>query len=171
MTLASLIEKFEEANQGKARKTRQTNGSIIKIFKETWKHGLNIHVSQIRSSQLNGWLASQKSRLKNSTYNRYAAFLKQLFDIALADKAIAKDENPYNGVKTKWKRPQKPERNIPTSAQFEAIVASIRSQQFSHSAKETADFVEFLGRAGLGQAEARSLTWGDLEWAEQRLNV
>src|SRR5262245_35935674 len=50
MTLAALLEKFKEANQGKARKTKQTNESIITRFKATWSHGLGIRVSQIRSS-------------------------------------------------------------------------------------------------------------------------
>src|SRR5437763_10106695 len=39
MTLAALLQKFKEAHQGKAKKTRQTNDSVIKRFEETWKHG------------------------------------------------------------------------------------------------------------------------------------
>jgi len=171
MTLAVLIEKFKEANQGKARKTKQTNESIINRFKATWSHGLGIRVSQIRTSQLNTWLAAHESRLKNSSYNRYTAFLRQLFEIAVADRVIAANQNPYNGVKTKWKRPQKPQRNVPTEEQFQRIVESIRSQRLSDSAEGTADFVEFLGRAGLGQAEASSLTWADIDWNESQIAI
>src|SRR5437667_12758677 len=40
MTLAALLQKFKEAHQGKAKKTRQTNDSVIKRLEETWKHGL-----------------------------------------------------------------------------------------------------------------------------------
>ncbi len=171
MTLAVLLEKFKEANQGKARKTKQTNESIINRFKATWSHGLGIRVSQIRTSQLNTWLAAHESRLKNSSYNRYTAFLRQLFEIAVADRVIAANQNPYNGVKTKWKRPQKPQRNVPTEEQFQRIVESIRSQRLSDSAEGTADFVEFLGRAGLGQAEASSLTWADIDWNESQIAI
>src|SRR5947209_4636010 len=60
MTLAVLLEKFKEANQGKARKTQQTNESIISRFKATWPHGFGIRVSQIRTSQLNAWLATHE---------------------------------------------------------------------------------------------------------------
>ena len=31
-------------------------------------------------------------------------------------------------------------------------------------------FVEFLGLAGVGQAEAASLKWGDIEWENQRIH-
>ena len=171
MTLATLLEKFREANQGKARKTKQTNESIISRFKATWLHGLGVRVSQIRTSQLNAWLAAHESRLKNSSYNRYAAFLGQLLDIAVGDRVIAANQNPYDGIKTKWKRPQKPQRNVPTEEQFRNIIESIRTQRFSDSAGDTADFVEFLGRAGLGQAEASSLTWADIDWNESRIAI
>jgi len=171
MTLGALFEKFKEANQGKARKTQQTNASIISRFKDSWPHGFGIRVSQVRRSQLNAWLATHEARLKNSSYNRYAAFLRQVFDVAVADRVIPANQNPYNGVKTKWKRPQKPQRNVPTDEQFEKIVESIRAQRFSDSADDTADFAEFLGRAGLGQAEASSLTWADIDWNESRIAI
>jgi integrase len=109
--------------------------------------------------------------LKNSSYNRYAAFVRQLFDIAVGDRVIAANQNPYNGIKTKWKRPQKPHRNVPTEEQFRNIIDSIRTQRFSDSAGDTAAFVEFLGRAGLGQAEASSLTWADIDWNESKIAI
>jgi integrase len=36
---------------------------------------------------------------------------------------------------------------------------------------KSADFVEFLGLAGLGQAEAAALTWGDVDWKRKRMNI
>jgi len=70
-----------------------------------------------------------------------------------------------------WKKPQTVKRQIPTVAQFEAIVADIRSQECSSYAQVTDDFVEFLGLAGLGQAEASALTWGDIDWQRHQINV
>jgi integrase len=58
----------------------------------------------------------------------------------------------------------------PTLEQFETIVESIRAQAFNRSADESADFAEFLGLAGVGQAEASSLKYGDIDWALGRLN-
>src|ERR1039457_1760097 len=75
-------------------------------------------------------------------------------DIEVRDRIIA--ESPFSTIQTSWKRPQEPIRLVPTADQFKAIVNSIRSQRFTAHANQTADFVEFLGLAGLGQAEAAS---------------
>ena len=40
----------------------------------------------------------------------------------------------------------------------------IRNQRFSDRAEPSANFVEFNGRAGLGQAETSSLSWGDVDF-------
>jgi integrase len=92
-----------------------------------------------------------------------------MFDIAVRDRIIA--ESPFAGVRTSWKRPQEPIRLVPTADQFNAIVNSIRSQRFTAHANQTADFVEFLGLAGLGQAEASSLTWDDVDLKKNRLSI
>jgi len=78
---------------------------------------------------------------------------------------------PFEGVKTRWKKPQKPKRFVPTQEQFQAIVADIRAQKYNAEAEDSADFVEFLGSAGLGQAEASSLTWGDVDWTLNYLHI
>jgi integrase len=168
-TLATLLDKFTLAYSGKASKTVATNASIIKRFKETWTHGLDIRVSKVKPSHLDEWLAVNSGDWKHSTYNRYAMFFGQLFAIAKADKMIV--ESPFDGVKTRWKKPQKPQRFVPTQEQFQAIVNDIRAQKFNAEAEDSADFVEFLGLAGLGQAEAGSLTWGDVDWVKGVLRI
>lgn len=168
-TLKQLLEKFAKANQGKADKTQATNASIIRIFRETWGYDLNMRVGDIRASHLNEWLAIHEKRLKHTSYNRYAGFLKQLFAIAVADRIIA--ESPFESVATRWKKPQTPLRMVPTVEQFEQIIAFVRNQKFNAHAKETADFLEFLGLAGVGQAEASSLTWGDVDWKKQQIHI
>jgi integrase len=168
-TLSSLLDKFVAINQGKPTKTKATNSAIINVFRKSWPHGIDLRVSEIKPSHLNEWLAQHESRLKNTTYNRYCGFLKQLFEIAVGDRIVA--DSPVAGIKTKWKKPQKPIRNVPTQEQFEAIVADIRSQKYNAEANNTADFVAFLGLAGLGQAEAGALTWGDVDFARQRLII
>jgi site-specific recombinase XerD len=160
LTLRELVAKFQKAHQGKAAKTRATEASIIRKLEETWPHDLDMRVGDVRASHLNEWLALHEKRLKHTSYNRYAGFLKQLFVIAVDDRVIA--ESPAEKLKTPWKKPQAPHRHVPTVKQFEAIVADIRNQPYSDTAEETGDFVEFLGLAGVGQAEAAGLTWGDI---------
>ena len=168
-TFRELIAIFQATNRGKSASTQTTHRSIIKRLNRTWRLGLDIEVREIRPSHLDEWLALQEARLKNTSYNRYAGCLKQMFDIAVNDRIIAK--SPFANVTTAWKRPQTPVRLVPTADQFQAIVASIRGQRFTDHAEDSADFVEFLGLAGLGQAEASSLRWGDIDWTNDRFSV
>lgn len=168
-TLRQLVAKFEESNRGFAKNTQVTTNAIIKSFRKWLGGDFNMEVRQIRPSQLDEWLAEQEPRLRNTTYNRYAGFLKQLFALAVKDRIIP--ESPAKALRTPWKRPQQPLRQIPTIEQFEKIVESIRTQPFNDHAQDTADFVEFLGLAGLGQAEAASLVWGDIEWKRNRMRI
>ncbi|MDB6122361.1 MAG: hypothetical protein JWQ71_1354 [Pedosphaera sp.] len=62
-------------------------------------------------------------------------------------------------------------RNVPTLEQFRAIVTDVRSQKFNRDAKDSADFLEFLGLAGLGQAEASALIVDDVDWGRERLRI
>jgi integrase len=166
-TLRELVDKFVAANQGKSLKTQATNTSIIAELCRSWPGKIDIEVRNIKPSHLEQWLALHEGRLKNTTYNRYAGVLRHMFDIAVRDHIIA--ESPFAGVKTKWKKPQEPIRLTPTEDQFRTIVESIRSQRYTDHADASADFIEFLGLAGLGQAEAASLTWGDVDLKNNRL--
>lgn len=168
-TIGQLIQRFLVVTGGMAHNTHVTNNAIITRFLTWWPHGKDYQVRLIRPSSLDEWLALQEPRLRNVSYNRYAGFLKQLFDIAVKDRIIS--ESPAKSLRVPWKKPQVPVRRIPTVEEFERIVESIRSQRFSDHAQDTADFVEFLGLAGLGQAEASSLTWGDVDWTNNRLHI
>ena len=168
-TLPELIQKFVAANQGKSSKTQATDASIIAELKRSWPGGIQMEVRNIKPSHLDEWLALQEQRLKHTSYNRYTSLLRQLLDIAVRDRIIA--ESPFNEVTRKWKHPQEPIRLTPTEDQFQAIVQSIRSQRFTDHAEDTSNFVEFLGLAGLGQAEASSMTWGDVDFKHERLSV
>jgi hypothetical protein len=50
----------------------------------------------------------------------------------------------------------------PSLDEFRAIVTSIREQKYADTAEESADFIESLGLAGLGQAETSGLTWANV---------
>ena len=147
-TLGELIGRYLVVTGSMSESSRVTDQSIIKKFLAWWSHGRDYQVRSIRPSMLDEWLAHEEPRLRNVTYNRYAGFLKQLFDIAVKDRIIP--ESPAKLLRQGWKKPQTVKRQVPSVAQFEAIVADIRGQRFSDHAEHTADFVEFLGLAGLG---------------------
>jgi integrase len=165
-TLRQLIDKLLASRAGLAPKTVETETWLADTLRKTWDNDLDIQVSQIRPSMLNTWLAKHESRLKNSSYNAFTGFLNKLFELAVGDKMISKSENPYDGIRKPWKSPRKTakKRLVPTDEQFAALVASIRNETQNFYAQESANFIEFMGLAGLGQAEASSLTWGDVLW-------
>ena len=167
MTLKQLHQRFIAISQGKSDSTLCIIKGIIREFENWWPYGPNPEVRNIRPSHLEEWLALHERRLKNTSYNRYAGVLKQVFELAVNDRIIA--ESPFERVRTRWKKPQTPIRRVPTLDQFQAIVDDARSESRNRHAKESADFIEFLGLAGVGQAEASSLTWGDVDFAKGRI--
>ena len=168
-TFAELIRKFSSAREGKSQQTKRTDASILKALKESWPLSLQAQVSEIRPSHIEEWLAKHEGRLKNTTFNRYASVLRQMFEIAVNDRIIA--DSPFTAVKTQWKKPQKPIRHIPTQEQFAQIVADIRNQKLNADAKESADFIEFMGSAGLGQAEIASIKIGRIDMMAERIAI
>lgn len=69
----------------------------------------------------------------------------------------------------KYIKRQKPIRLTPTWEEFKGIISDVRAQVFNADAKDSSDFLEFLGLAGLGQAEARSLTRADVDLESRRI--
>jgi len=168
-TLEQLLDKFAATRSGMSKSTRDTEAGIVKKLKAGWQYGLGLRVSQIRPSMLDEWLANEEPGLKSTSYNRYTLFLKQLFDFAVKDRIVA--ESPFYRLRKSWKKPERPRRLVPTEEQFSKILQSIRSETRNVLAEESADFIEFMGLAGLGQAEASSLTWGDIDWEKEVLAV
>jgi len=76
MTLHALLDIYEATLAKYEDKTRRTRLSILKRFKETWNHGLDIHVKAITPLQVELWLSGEKARLKNPSYNEYIRFVR-----------------------------------------------------------------------------------------------
>src|SRR5256886_15214802 len=91
-----------------------------------------------------------------------------MFALAVRERIIAASPAQH----LKYLKRETPIRKTPTFEQFQAIVESIRSQKFNgHNADESADFVEFIGLAGLGQAEASNLEWSDVSFEREQITT
>ena len=88
-----------------------------------------------------------------------------MFELAVRDRIIAASPAAH----LRYAKREKPIRPTPTYEQFKAIIADVRAQPFNADAQDSADFLEFLGLAGLGQAEAGSLTRADIDFDAGRL--
>lgn len=165
-TLSELAKSLVAINQGKAYNSRYIIRSVVEELQEFLRgKGLgDPQVRNIRTSHLEEWLANQERRLKNSSYNRYTGVIKQLFSLAVRDRILA--ESPFDKVRVRWKKPQTTKRLVPTIQQFEAIIKEVRAAPFTNHGPSSGDFLEFLGLAGVGQAEAASLTWGDVNMGQ-----
>jgi integrase len=93
--------------------------------------------------------------------------IRTALEMALKDRIIA--ENPAAGLK--YRKRSRPIRLTPTFEQFKAIVADIRGQRFNWEAQQSGDFIEFIGLAGLGQAEVSALTRAHVDLSAGRIIV
>ena len=139
MTLAALLQLYEQSIKGLGEHT--TRRSILKAFKESWRHGLEMQVGAVTKGQLRIWLSEQRVRLKNSSFNEYLRFIRHLFLIALDHKVIG--DSPV--AEFKQVKVEKPIRPTPTWEQFLEIVDDIRKQKFNAHANDSANLVDFMG--------------------------
>ena len=158
LTLRELCDQFLKTVQHQKPKTLERKAHIVGRIKRDWPTGSNSQVSKIKPTDVQLWLACYN--LGPVSRNLHLAGLKQILKMAVADGVISRSP-AENIAQVKLSSPI---RETPTFDEFKAIVADIRNQRFSNGAQESADFVEFLGLAGLGQAEATSLRWSDIDW-------
>jgi integrase len=164
LKLEALLQNFLTARAGKAPKTRATESGFASILRKTFPLGTSVAVRKIKMSDLLKWLSNEAAARawRARTFNRARLFLRQLFDLAIADGVLAEALNPFKSKLVRPRRPEKVIRNIPTLEQFEAIIQNVRAQRDNPDHEESANFLSFLGLAGIGQAEAADLRWRDV---------
>ena len=165
ITLAKLCDQYLATVQHQKTKTIERKTLIVRRIKSDWPTGSLTQVGKIKPTDIKLWLARYK--FGPVSRNHHLALLKKILQSAVEDGIII--ASPASGIKPD--KLSKPIRKTPTFDEFKAIVASIREQQYSDTAEESADFVEFLGLAGLGNAEAAALTWGDIDWQRSTITT
>jgi hypothetical protein len=165
MSLEKLLELYAGRLSQYEFKTAATRRSILGIFKKTWRHGLAVPVPEISAGQLELWLSERRAKLRNSTINEYARFLRQLFELAVKLRVLA--ESPAAGIKGLLV--ETPIRLTPAWPQFQAIVQEIRRQKLSADSEDSASLVEFMGRAGGGTAECANIRGEPVDRAGSRI--
>ncbi len=166
MTLAELSEQYLSTVRHQKPKTVERKTLIVRRIKSDWPTGPLTQVAKVKPSDVRQWLA--RYRFGPVARNHHLAFLKEILQTAVADGIIV--NSPAVGIKPV--KLDQPIRKTPALEEFKAIVESIRSQEFNgHDAEESADFVEFLGLAGLGQAETSALTKTDIDWGKNTITT
>jgi len=151
VTLRELCSKYLATVQNQASATVYRKKHIVERLLSDFPLGSGCQVGKIKPSDLEAWLA--KYKFGYASHILYVLLIKALFDLAVNDKMISASP----AAKIRAKKSVKPIRITPTFDEFLAIINDVRKQRFNADAKESADFLEFLGLIGVGQAEASSI--------------
>ena len=157
VTLADLCDRYLKTVQYQKPKTVERKTFIIGRIKRDWPTGQLTQIAKIRPSDVDLWLS--RYQFGSASRNLFISSIKEVFDLAVRDRMIATSSAAH----LRYAKREKPIRLTPTFEQFKAIIEDVRAQQFNADAQDSADFLEFLGGAGLGQAEAGSLTRADID--------
>jgi Site-specific recombinase XerD len=153
-TLVAMCDLYLETIEHLSESTKKARRSIVARLKKTFYGADASPLAEIKPSQLETWLSKHTAKLSASHRNTFVTTLRDIFALAVRDRYIA--DSPC--AEFKYRKRETPIRLTPSFDEFKAIVADIRSQQFNgHGADQSADFIEFLGLAGLGQAEAAGI--------------
>ena len=179
MTLAMLLDRYEKARTGLSASTRCGEAGRIAKFRASFPLPMDALACRADTGHMAEWLAKVSEGKRAATANAYRAFVRALFDFAVSVRAIP--SNPFDPKLCRKAKKQRVIRLIPSEAEFQAIIAEIRKPKwkpvkgrrggqlpmFQH---ESADFAEFLGLAGVGQAEAVGLNWEDIDFAAGQIH-
>ena len=157
LTLHELCERYLRTIQHQKRNTIAQKTLIVRRLQKDWPSGSLAQISKVKPSDAEVWLS--RYRFGPPARNLHIACLKQVFAMALRDSIISRSPAAH----LRSAKREKPIRLTPTFEQFKAIIANVHAQRFNADAQDSANFLEFLGRAGLGQAEAGSLTRADVD--------
>jgi len=153
-TLAAMCDLYLQTIEHRSESTKKARRGIIARLKKTFYGADALPLGEIKPSQLEAWIAKHAGKLSASHYNTFVTTLRDIFTLAVRDRYIA--DSPC--IDLKYRKREQPIRLTPSFEEFQAIVADIRVQPFNADAKDSANFVEFIGLAGVGQAEASALT-------------
>jgi integrase len=163
MTLCELCQRYVKTVYHQKPRTVERKTLIVGRIRNNWPSGASVLIGKIKPSDIDVWLSQYG--FGSASRNLHISCIKEVFDLAVRDRVIP--SSPAAHLRSV--RREKPIRVTPTINQFQAIIADVRAQRFNADAQESADFLEFLGLAGVGQAEASSLTRADIDFDSSRI--
>jgi integrase len=166
-TLAAMCDVYLQTIEHRSHSTKKARRGIIARLKKTFYGADALPLGEIKASQIATWLSKQAGRLSASHYNTFVTTLRDIFAMAVRDRYIA--DSPL--AEFKYRKREQPIRLTPSFDEFTAIVADIRAQRFNADAKDSASFVEFIGLAGVGQAEAAGLTRKHVHFDKRQIQL
>jgi integrase len=158
-----LADRYLKTVQHQKPKTVERKTFIVSRIKRDWPGGPLTQITRIKPSDVDLWLS--RYGFGSASRNLFISCIKEIFAVAMRDRMIGSSPAAH----LRYAKREKPIRLTPNFEEFKAIIADVRAQPFNADAQDSADFLEFLGLAGLGQAEASSLTRSDIDFDAGRL--
>ncbi len=177
-TLAEWFAKLKELWAGKAPATVLKVDYARRCFELDLKaqpgRAVNLlkqPLEDIKPSDLSAFFARLSKRLGHHAFNGVSRIIKNVFEVATNDGAIL--VNPYAKVPktTRRKKIILVRAQVPSIEQCEAICDNVREQKNSPNPEPTADMLEFMHRAALGQAECILADWSKVKWKDGYIQV
>jgi integrase len=159
LTVEEVTTKYLASQTKFGNSTQVRAKSFIKLLLATWEGPKR--VKDVTQSDIDVWMSKQKAAhdWKPRTYNEYRRILGGMFKIAVDDKVVL-----ASPVQIPRLRKEKPIKATPTVEEFQAIVADVRAQKLNADAEDSANFLEFMGQAGVGNSEAAAASWKDVNF-------
>jgi integrase len=168
MTLVQWLEDCYAPTLRGARSTVTNKLCVIEKVRATWLAARVQPLRELKPSEVERWMNEQFGSWSEAYYNAALTVIRDALAMAVRDRVIY--ESPAAGLSHRKRR--RPIRLTPTWEQFNAIVNDIRSQEFNgHGAEESADFIEFCGLAGLGQAEVSGMQRAHVDLDSNRIAI
>ena len=162
ISFPELAKRWLEAVGGHMKpKSRVRRQTAINTLKEYFPNTAR----SITKTQVEQWAASRIKVRAARTFNIERETLIQILDYAAREGVIL--ENTARAVKRA--KQGKPALDIPTKAQFKALVAQLRGADVR--ATEAANLVEFLAYSGCRLGEATAMCWEDVDFPGERFTV
>lgn len=165
MTLRELCARHLSTIRGQKPATVRRKEDIAKRLLRDFPGGADCQISKIRLSAIEAWIASYG--FGYASHNLYVQFIKSLFTTAVDDRLLL--DSPV--ARLQGRKVVKPVRITPSFEEFLKIVADVRVQAFNADAEDSANFLEFMGLAGVGQAEINGLTRDDFDFERKRIRL
>jgi integrase len=164
-SFGAALDKYASTIGGLSASSQKDKRAIIGKLRSTWFGVETLPLRLIKTSDVSACLSRHCGDKGASYYNSVLTVIRSAFDLAVQDRVIA--DSPVAHLT--YRKRATPIRLTPTFDEFKAIVASIRAQKLNRTAEQSADFVEFLGLAGLGQAEVAAITRADVHLEAGRI--
>jgi integrase len=147
-------------------RTRAYYRERLTALYKSWPNLATTEIRKITQSDCKQWAGKYGKVASPTNYNNTIALLRHVFAVAVEAGVIY--ANPAAVLKRAKLRGK--EINLPTAAQFNALVEQMRSGHGRFS-RDCADFVEGLAYSGMRKGEANTLEWRDLDFDASEIVV